>query len=76
MSHVIPSAGEVRSRLQALEPGQLEALAQRSGVPVTTLIKVRNGQTANPRLETVRVIWPELISAEDAPAVPVEEGAQ
>lgn len=72
MQQAIPSAEEVRSRLLPLGPSQLEALAARAGVPVTTLIKVRNGQTENPRLETVRLIWPELLAAEGAPAVPAE----
>ncbi|MCB1891961.1 MAG: hypothetical protein KDF48_07075 [Rhodocyclaceae bacterium] len=37
---------------------QLDALATLSGVPVTTLVKIRNGQTADPRIDTVRAFWP------------------
>lgn len=43
---------------------QLEQLATDSGVPFTTLVKVRNGQTENPRLETVHAIWPRLLERE------------
>lgn len=70
MQSPIPSATDVRSKLEPLKLAELEALAERSGVPITTIIKVRNGQTANPRLETIRAIWPELIGAEGAPATP------
>jgi hypothetical protein len=76
MQQAIPSAADVRARLETLTAAALEALAQRSGVPITTLIKVRNGQTTNPRLETVRQFWPELIGADGAPDVPAEQEAR
>jgi len=75
MQSTIPSAAEVRARLESLSAADLEALAGRVSVPVTTLIKVRNGQTANPRLETVRAIWSELLGTEGTPEAPAEAKA-
>lgn len=69
MSTTIPSPAEVRAKLAPLTLAQLEELSKRSRVPFTTLVKLRNGQTENPRLETVHAIWPELIGAAGAPAV-------
>lgn len=34
-------------------PAELKSLAQRSGIPVHTIIKLRNGQTADPRISTL-----------------------
>jgi hypothetical protein len=56
----IPSADDVRARLLPYTTGGLMRLSEVCGVPWTTLVKVRNGQTANPRLETVRALWPHL----------------
>lgn len=71
--HSIPSAADVRRRLQALSLAEVKALAGRSGVPFTTMWKVRAGETKNPGVETIRAFWPELIGTEGAPAVPVAE---
>lgn len=61
MRNPIPSPADVRARLFPLSAAQLESLASECGVPVTTLVKVRNGQTGNPRLGTVHAIWPRLM---------------
>ena len=66
----IPSPAQVRALLEPMNQAAIQSLAVRSGVPFTTLLKVRTGETANPRLETVRAIWPELIGAAGAPEVP------
>lgn len=58
----IPSADEVRALLQPYTVGRLMILGEQCGVPWTTLIKIRNGQTADPRLETVRAVWPALLA--------------
>lgn len=63
----IPSADDVRALLLPYTTGDLMRLAEECGVPWTTLIKVRNGQTANPRLETVRAVWPYLHAATTDP---------
>jgi hypothetical protein len=52
MSTTIPSPAEVRAKLAPMSLAKLEELATRTGVPFTTLVKLRNGQTENPRLET------------------------
>jgi predicted transcriptional regulator len=68
MNTVIPSPADVRAKLAPLTLAQLEDLAKRCDVPFTTLVKVRNGQTENPRLETVHAIWPALTAPEAEPA--------
>ena len=62
----IPSAQEVRERLARLSRADLTALAKKTGVPFTTLQKIQRGETEDPRIETVRSVWPELIHAADA----------
>ena len=76
MNQVVPSAFEVRTKLGSLRPGELEALAASSRVPITTLIKLRNGQTGNPRIETVRQIWPGLVAATASPTDSTPQSAQ
>jgi predicted transcriptional regulator len=66
----IPSAADVRASLMKLTHAQVILLAERSSVPFTTLWKVRNGDTKDPRLETVRQFMPHVaVFAEGAPAV-------
>lgn len=72
MNTVIPTAEQVRTRLQALSHGAIRKLAATSGVPFTTLWKIRIGETGNPGVETVRKFWPELIGTDGAPPVPAE----
>ena len=64
----IPSADEVRARLLRYTTAGLMRLAEKCGVPWTTLVKIRNGQTTDPRLETVRAVWPHLEPATADPA--------
>lgn len=65
MSTSIPSAADVRASLGKLSHSQVGALAEQSKVPFTTLWKIRNGETENPRLETVRQFMPfvDLVAA-------------
>lgn len=49
----IPTADEVRSALAGLGHAQMQELSRLSGVPFTTLWKVRDGTTANPGIKTV-----------------------
>lgn len=58
-----------------LSHAQTKALAEASGVPFTTLWKVRTGETRNPGVETVRLFWPrlpigELVGADGDPPAP------
>ena len=66
MNAPIPSADAVRERLQSMSARDVVLLARRSSVPLPTIYKIRNGQTRNPRIDTVREIWP-LMMVEDAP---------
>ena len=59
------SVEDVRAALGPLTLKQLALLAERSGVPATTIYKIRRGETGNPGLETVRQFMahlPELIT--------------
>jgi hypothetical protein len=66
-SSVIPTAEEIRARLEPLSRGQLIEIAERSGVPFGTLWKIRIGGdstgkhgTDNPGIATVRKFAPYL----------------
>ncbi len=45
---------------------QLEKLAELSGVPFTTIYKVKRGETTNPGIETVRQFMPYVGTAKAA----------
>jgi predicted transcriptional regulator len=75
MDNLIPKAADVRAKLASLSQSELEVLAAKCGVPLPTLVKIKYGQTENPRLDTVRAIWPELINAQSAPAVDARQEA-
>lgn len=53
----IPTAAEVRERLSSLKTAQIQALSDASSVPFTTLLKIKNGITENPRLDTVEQFY-------------------
>lgn len=56
-----PSVEQVREGLNALTPGDLRLLAERSEVPLTTLLNIKGSDKARgPSLETVRKFWPHL----------------
>lgn len=65
----LPTAAEVRAKLGGLAHAECKALATRTGVPFTTLWKIRSGETADPRLETVRAIWLDLAKPQGAAPV-------
>lgn len=60
MRTLLPSADQVRTGLQSLSLAELSGLSVRSGVPFSTLVKIRNGHTPNPGLETVRKFYPHI----------------
>lgn len=62
MQGIIPSISDVRQRLARESTADLKRLAQASGVPFTTLWKLRSGETSNPGIETVRKFYPLLLS--------------
>jgi predicted transcriptional regulator len=63
MNTTIPSAADVRAKLEPLTNAQLQKLADLSGVPFTTLWKVRAGETKDPRIDTVREFLPHVEKA-------------
>jgi predicted transcriptional regulator len=69
MNSTVPSVADVRQRLSTLKDGDLDRIAKASGVPSSTLWKIRIGDTTNPGLETVRKFFhllPATPAANDA----------
>ena len=64
----MPSAEQVRALLAPLTLKQLDALGELSGVPPTTIYKIKRGETANPGIETVRQFFPFIAEACVAPS--------
>lgn len=60
MNVTIPPVSDLRATLEALSHSQMLELARLSGVPFTTLWKVRSGETGNPGIETVRKWAPHV----------------
>lgn len=69
MQAKIPTAAEIRGLLESVSHAQMQDLAVRSGVPFTTLWKIKNGETENPRIETVGQFFHLIDSAKGAPPV-------
>lgn len=61
MATQIPSADTVRERLAALEKGQMQELARKSGVPLSTLANIRSSSKQGPTVDTLRKFWPHLL---------------
>jgi len=68
MQNEIPSAAEVRERLEALSRSQLIELAEKTDTPFHTLRKIKSGETLDPKLETVRAVWPTLCGKKRRPS--------
>ena len=68
MDQAIPPPEEVRRRLELLSWAETQELCKRTGVPFTTVWKLRQGETTNPRIETLRAIWPDLQAPAEAKA--------
>lgn len=64
MNSSIPAAADVQAALKRLDHAQMHELSKLSGVPFTTLWKVRAGDTANPGIETVRKFMPHVPALE------------
>ena len=60
MLYKLPPIEDVSALIQQMTLRQLRMLVLLSGVPEHTLLKIRNGQTTNPRYETVRAIMPMI----------------
>lgn len=64
----ILSAEAVRAALAPLTLRQLERLAELSGVPVSTIYKIKRNETENPGIDTVGKFMPMLARAQQAEA--------
>lgn len=58
MDLTFPSSEQVRAALAPLTLSQLERLAELSGVPASTIYKIKRGETKNPGVETLRQFMP------------------
>lgn len=72
MSMHLPPVQELRASLEALTHAQVQKLSADSGVPFTTLWKIRDGTTTNPGIETVRRFYEKLVQAQAAEAAAAE----
>lgn len=54
MESYIPSPEQVRERLAPLTYAQMGELSRLSGVPFTTILKIKTSVTVNPGIDTVR----------------------
>lgn len=63
MDTPIPSAAQVREALSPLTLKQIDLLARLSGVPSTTIYKIKRGETDNPGIETVGKFMPHVAAA-------------
>lgn len=75
MSTSIPPVAEVRDALKSLTLKQIDALARLSGVAAPTIYKIKNGQTDNPGIETVRKFMPHIAAALATGGEPQQQGA-
>jgi hypothetical protein len=63
-----PTSAQVRELLAGFTLKQLETLAELSGVPFTTLYKIKNEDTKNPGIDTVHKFLPHVSAAMRGPA--------
>lgn len=59
----IPGVEDVQAALKPLTLKQIDRLAELSGVPAPTIYKIRNGDTKNPGVETLRKFAPHIRAA-------------
>lgn len=60
MHKILITAEEVRKLLETLSLRQLDQLSEMSGVPASTIYKIKRGETTNPGIETVRKFMPHI----------------
>lgn len=66
MKSNIPTPDQVREALMALKHSQMQDLAQRSGVPFTTLWNIRSAATKNPGIKAVHAFYPHIAACAKA----------
>jgi len=68
---MIPSATEVHRKLAPLDTAALRRLSELSGVPLSTLQKLRaghpSGSARKTGIDTVRMFWPHIAAARRVP---------
>lgn len=63
MAYQIPSVHDVQTLLQGFCHSELNQIGSQSGVPFPTIMKIRQGVTRNPGLETVHsILSAQLVS--------------
>lgn len=75
MDKPLLSAEQVQAALAPLSVKQLDHLAELSGVPATTIYKIKRGETTNPGIETVRKFMPHVQAAAKYTPEPALRGA-
>lgn len=75
MELTLPSVEQVRAALSPLTMKQLERLEELSGVPATTIYKIKRGETENPGVETLRRFLPHIAAVVEHPAITDSGGA-
>lgn len=71
METSLPGVDDIRAAMEPLTLADLETLAAASGVPATTLYKIKRGETTNPGIETVRKFLPYLADLRGAKAAAI-----
>jgi len=54
----------INEALSAMRQGDIRVLAEQSGVPYHTLLKIKSGETANPKVKTVQALLDVLCSSQ------------
>ena len=72
----IPPISDVQQKLKGLGHAEMHSLSRLSGIPFTTLWKIRDGVTKNPGIETVRVFYPHIDGARSVKATPQDQATQ
>lgn len=63
----IPTPETVRQRMADLGYPEIRSLSSVSGVPFTTLLKIKSGETSNPGIGTVGMFWGHLPASATQP---------
>ncbi len=66
MKERLPSTKQVRAMLRPLTLLQVQEVGRSSGVPWTTIYKIKRGETTNPGMDTVRKFLPHLVKLTEA----------
>jgi len=65
----------VLARLRAVRHSDLPDVAERSGVPKSTLLKIRYGEVKNPGVQTVQALHDYFAALDSAVPEPADDGS-